>query len=240
MNKLQKKMIKSNFKIDNIKNENKIKKGQSDVSKNQSAINKNEEKKNVSGISNIQQRILDMQKNNADKEKKKQENKPIILTNHFDKSFFEKMKLFHQPSQKISNTSNNNSPKNTDKEKDELNKNKNIENKSENGNNKNNIINNEEKKKEDSITNDQLASIKIGIHINDIRNKNNNNSDSFRTIPKKLNLKEIFQNMKIEQLSSKIKADKREEIIKIAQKKKEEEKLNNDHEFEQENRARGK
>ena len=88
---------------------------------------------------------------------------------------------------------------------------------------------------EKGMSAEKLASIKVAMHINDIKNKNRNDGITSFGVPKKLNLKEIFKNMNIDQISSNIKAEKREEIIKYAQQtKEEEENLNRVHEAEQE------
>ena len=210
-------MIRSNLKIDKI-NENKVTKEKADKAKNKAVSNKN---------NNIQQ------KKNLEKKNTDNKNKPKEIRNHIDQSILERLKIFYNP-EKSTNIPSNNIAKDVNKEKAEINNNSN-DKKNENNNN----INDENKTekitpKEKELSTVQLASMKIAMHFNEIRNYNKNDASSFQKIPKKLNIKEYLQKLKIEEISSKIKADKREEIKKLSQKKKEEEKLNSINEAEQE------
>ena len=58
------------------------------------------------------------------------------------------------------------------------------------------------------------------MNIQNIKNQNKEDEMTMTNKPGKLNLKEIFKNMNIEQVASNVKVGNREEIIKFAQKKK--------------------
>ena len=197
-------------------------------------FNKNKNNNN-SQISNIQQRILNMQNTNKNDEKKAKEknvNMHEAKKSRIDQSILERLKLFYKPTGNEKEKDNNINPI--------LKKNKIIENnKNEINISDNNIIKEENNKKDESekeISTSQLVSMKMEMHINDIKNKNKNknNNISSPTIPKKLNLNEIFKKMNIEQFASSLKEGKREEIMKLAQREKEEDNCINIRELEKE------
>ena len=197
-------------------------------------FNKNKNNNN-SQISNIQQRILNMQNTNKNDEKKAKEknvNMHEAKKSRIDQSILERLKLFYKPTGNEKEKDNNINPI--------LKKNKIIENnKNEINISDNNIIKEENNKKDESekeISASQLVSMKMEMHINDIKNKNKNknNNISSPTIPKKLNLNEIFKKMNIEQFASSLKEGKREEIMKLAQREKEEDNCINIRELEKE------
>ena len=195
-------------------------------------FNKNKSNNN-SQMSNIQQRILNMQNNNKNDEKKAKEkevNKDEAKKSRIDQSILERLKLFYTPTGNEKEKDNN---INTTLNKNKINEN----NKNETNISDNNIIKEENNKKNESekeISASQLVSMKMTMHINDIKNKNKNNSISSPAIPKKLNLNEIFKKMNIEQFASSLKEGKREEIMKLAQREKEEDNCINIRELEKE------
>ena len=189
--------------------------------KEKDQINKNENKNNdnkvtISSNNNFKNRILNFETRKNDKidlNSKEKKGKSI------DPSLFESIKLLYQPKkietkpvQKNLNTSNNN--------------NLNIKNSTNNNidKNENKNTNLADKKEEKEKTPENSVSTETSTNIQDIKNKPKNDEMSVQQVPKKLNLKEIFKNMNIDQVASKVKADKREQIIKFAQQKKEEEK----------------
>ena len=184
-------------------------------------INKNENKNNnnketISSNNDFKNKILNFENrkpyktNLISKEKK---GKSI------DPSLFESIKLLYQPKkmetkpvQKNLSTSNNNN----------LNIKNNTNNNIDKNENKNSNLADKDKEKEK--TPEKSVSTEASNNIKDVKNKLKFDEMSVQQVPKKLNLKEIFKNMNIDQVASKVKADKREQIIKFAQQKKEEEK----------------
>ena len=206
-------MIRSNLKIDKINEKKKDKPANS----NSNAVSNK--------TNNFQQRIKDMEKKNID-----DKNKPKEIKNHIDQSILERLKLFYNP-EKSANTQPSNSSKEINKEKVDINNN-NSDKKNENNKNINDDIKKEKEKEKEKVTPKekemstfQLASKKIAMHISEIKNIDKNDASSLQKIPKKLNLNEYFKKLKIEEISSTIKEDKRAEIIKFAQKNKDEEKI---------------
>ena len=213
------------MRIDNINKtikDNKSSFNNNNIEKKENKDNKEEIKENKTNAkkessNNILQKIKEMEKNKN--EKKIEENKPKEKRQCIESSVFENLKLLYQNNSKGQNNISTNN-----KER----KNSNINKNNENANQNNNKINEENKNdeiapKEKEIPTEKLALIKMEKHINDIRNKKKEDTISSKTIPKKLNLNEIFKKMKIEQIGSNIKEGKREELIKLAQKKKEQE-----------------
>ena len=93
--------------------------------------------------------------------------------------------------------------------------------------NKNNVENIENKLKEDKNSNSKEEGMKyINKYIKEIRNMTNLNEAKEKKIPKKLNLKEIFKKLNIEQIDSNIIQEKKTELFKSSLIKKEEEKSN--------------
>ena len=190
---------------------------------------------NNSQMSNIQQRILNMQNTNKNDEKKAKEkdvNKHEAKKSRIDQSILERLKLFYKPTGNEKEKDNN---INTTSNKKKMNEN----NKNETNITDNNINKEENNKKDESekeISASQLVSMKMTMHINDIKNKNKNKNNNITspTIPKKLNLNEIFKKMNIEQFASRLKEGKREEIMKLAQREKEEDNCINIRELEKE------
>ena len=201
-------------------------------------FNKNKSN-NKAQMNNIQQRILNMQNSNKNDEKKAKEkdvNKIEAKKNRIDQSILERLKLFYKPTENEKEKDNNN---NTNLNKNKMNEIK----KNDTNNPDNNIIKEENNKKDElekEISTSQLVSKKLTMHINDIKNKNKNNSISSPTIPKKLNLNEIFKKMNIEQFASSLKEGKREEIMKLAQREKEEDNCINIRELEKEEKQENK
>ena len=213
-------LLKSNENNDNKKSSGSLSKKKNNV-------------KNIIQMNNIQQEKNNMKKLNVEKE----ENKPNNKKNHISQSILEKLKMFYKQSEKVKQMDN--FSLNDNKINNSINNNIIKENKKEN-NIQNNNNKNEEKKnivlnsKEKEIPTSQLISMKMEMHINDIRNKNKSDGITSPYIPKKLNLNEIFKNMNIDQLASNLKAGKKEEIMEFAQKKKEEENYININEIEKE------
>ena len=203
------------------KKENKASKGEINE-ENKSIINKEanvnipkNEKEQKSN--NIQQKIKEMEKNQN--ERNNEVKKPREKRQCIEPSVFENLKLLYQKSSKEQNNIAVN------KEKNLTNINKNNENINQNNNTKaiEENKNDEIAPKEKELSTEKLALIKMEKHISDIRNKKKDDTISSKTIPKKLNLNEIFKKMNIEQIASNINEGKREELIKLAQKKKEQE-----------------
>ena len=227
---------KSKYKIDNEKDNNIKKERLSQIPiKKESFTSKNMLNEKINIFDNKKNEKTDNnnnndnneknEKENKEKENKEKEKKPKEKKNHCDQAILEKLKLFYQ----TSNKEKENNPSNKDKEKNNLNSNIN-ENKNEKKNNE--LTNNSNKNldnisKEKEISNENIISAKMTMHINDIKNKNKNDSIISSNIPKKLNLNEYFKKMNIDQISSHLKKDKKEEIMKFALHKKEEETLNN-------------
>ena len=177
--------------------------------------------KNNFGMNNISQKDCFIKK--KDKEEKK-ENKPNEKKCHIDQAILEKLQLFYKPTKK--KEGENDTTKLSNKEKIISNDNnllkKEKEEKEENQEKEGSKIDDSNLDEKEMPT-EKLASIKMTMHINDIKNKNRNDGIISTNIPKKLNLKEIFKKLNIEQISSNIQAEKRDEIMKFAQRKKEEE-----------------
>ena len=184
-------------------------------------INKNENKNNnnketISSNNDFKNKILNFENRKPDKTdliSKEKKGKSI------DPSLFESIKLLYQPKkmetkpvQKNLNTSNKNN----------LNIKNNTNNNIDKNENKNSNLADKDKEKEK--TPEKSVSNEVSNNIKDVKDKSKFDEMSVQQVPKKLNLKEIFKNMNIDQVASKVKADKREQIIKFAQQKKEEEK----------------
>ena len=174
---------------------------------------------NPQTINAIKQKILDMQKqnneNNINKNKNKKEDSKLTK-GRIDASILDKLKLFYQPKDKNQKQSQENIISNNNNSSI----NKNVENKFQkkiSKNLENKTIN--EKKIEISNTKEKETNIE---QITPIKTKEDEMTLSNNT-PRKLNLKEIFKNMNIDQVASNVKERKREEIMKYAQKKNEEE-----------------
>ena len=92
-----------------------------------------------------------------------------------------------------------------------------------NDNSKNNL----EKTKENNNVNSKEEEIKyINNYIEGIRKKDSFSNINEQNFPKKLNLKEIYRKMNIDQIASNVNEDKRKELMRLSLAKKEEEKKN--------------
>ena len=179
---------------------------------NQNLNNKDEEK-----IDEIINNNENYQKVNEIKNNKEQSKKNVI-NKYADQLIIEKLKLLY------------NSDKNQLDKKDKIRIN-NISIKSENSENKNENLN---QNVNNSQGDEAKYNKKMTIYIKDIRNKSYNIYDmSEKNFPKKLNLKEIFKKMNIDQIASNVNEQKRNDIIKIAKAKREEEKNNENNLFSQ-------
>ena len=185
----------------------------------------------TNSINALQQKIQNFEKKNSDiTNKTKIEIKPKDKKNRYDPSILEKLKLFYQPKKNENDTKQE--QKNTNLNKNNLNNNDNS-NVDKNENKNKNVINSKEKE----IPSNNLVSMKENMNIQNIKNQNKEDEMTMTNKPGKLNLKEIFKNMNIEQVASNVKVGNREEIIKFAQKKKEEENkiISNEQENESDN-----
>ena len=177
-----------------------------EISQNSNNINEENNIKKEKIINNdIAQKENNIQKTNS---------KNKVINKYIDQLMLEKLKILYN------NEKNN-------EEKLEKTK-KNITNNDENSKN-----NNEDTKiyNNNSQGDEIKYNKRMTIHIKDIRNKGNNiyniNEKNFQL---KLDLKEYFKKMNIDQFSSKVNEQKRNDIIKFAMAKKEEEK-NYDNDF---------
>ena len=178
---------------------------------NQNSNNIDEEK-NIKKEKIINNDIAQKENNFINIQKTSSKNK--VINKYIDQLMLEKLKILYN------NEKNN-------EEKLEKTK-KNITNNDENSknNNEDTKINNNNSQGDEIKYNKRMT-----IHIKDIRNKGNNiyniNEKNFQL---KLDLKEYFKKMNIDQFSSKVNEQKRNDIIKFAMAKKEEEK-NYDNDF---------
>ena len=180
--------------------------------------NKNNDNKVTTSTNNdFKNKILNFEKRKEDKTKlvsKEKKGKSI------DPSVFESIKLLYQPKktevkpvQKNLSTSNNSNSNIKSSTNNNIDKNE----------NKNANMADKKEEKEKVKTSEKSVSTEASTNIQGEKNKSKTDEMSVQQFPKKLNLKEIFKNMNIDQVASKVKADKREQIIKFAQQKKEEE-----------------
>ncbi len=219
-------------------NNNKNKAQDIPIKENKEENSKNNSNTNLQKNNLIQQRIMDMNKKSSDNKKQEPQTQP---RGRIDSSILEKLKLFYNPDNKDKNqkqsTTNNNLNNNMNNMNLNIRKNNSSDNNFNMNNNKNSGNKNkeEEKKISENNNNDIIENKIINSNIKEkekeiiIEQKSSNKIKEDNMIitnnaPKKLNLKEIFKNLGVAEVASNVKANKREEIMNIAQKKKEEEK----------------
>ena len=229
--------------INNYNDKNNIKTMEIEIKNKNEEENNNpdstsDSKTNINTHSNsVKQKILNIEKQKEEKniKKEKEKEKPQINWKA-NSSILEKIKLFYQPDIPIQKTpqenninitksfSDNNNKNNEKKKSQESTENNYKENSKIENNNNNEILDNK-------IISNQKE--KSSEQIND---KMKDDGMKVTSMPKKLNLKEIFKNMNIDQVASNVETRKREELMKFAQKQKEEEnKIINEPEIESDN-----
>ena len=178
---------------------------------NQNSNNIDEEK-NIKKEKIINNDIAQKENNFINIQKTSSKNK--VINKYIDQLMLEKLKILY-------NNEKNNEEKLEKTKKSITNNDENSKN-----NNEDTKINNNNSQGDEIKYNKRMT-----IHIKDIRNKGNNiyniNEKNFQL---KLDLKEYFKKMNIDQFSSKVNEQKRNDIIKFAMAKKEEEK-NYDNDF---------
>ena len=193
---------KNNVDINkNIDNKNKIEiKNDICIKNNVNIKNNFDVKKNtdVKNINNVE-KIIDIKNKNDIKNNIDTKNK--VNKRHIDQMILERLKIFYNPNQKNEQQNtvkiNNNPIKIEENSKNKLKED-------------NNANNSQEKQKK--YINKYVKVIKNKEDINELKEKNN---------PKKLNLKEIFKNMNIDQKVSNVKQEERKELINLPLTKKE-------------------